>query len=122
MTEDLQRAIKEIKEYDGQKITLCVSKKKIHEKKKSGMYKVIFRITCTLYLTMIFLFPHEALAEEKKKNEDKSKGIRKNVLKARLIIRNLSFQVQWATWESKTEGGEDTLITDSSVVLTVLRE
>lgn len=122
MTEDLQRAIKEIKEYDGQKITLCVSKKKIHEKKKSGMYKVIFRIACTLYLTMIFLFPHEALAEEKKKTEDNSKGIRKNVLKARLIIRNLSFQVQWATLESKTEGGEDTLITDSSVVLTVLRE
>lgn len=122
MTEDLQRAMKEIKEYDGQKITLCVSKKKIHEKKKSGKYKVIFRVTCTLYLPMISLFPHEAVAEEKKNNEDKSKGIRKNVLKARLIIRNLSFQVQWATWESKTEGGEDTLITDSCLVLTVLRE
>lgn len=93
MTEDLQRAIKEIKEYDGQKITLCVSKKKIHAKKKSGMYKVIFRIDCTLYLIILFLFPHEALTEENKKNEDKSKGIRKNVLKARLIIRNLSFQV-----------------------------
>lgn len=50
------------------------------------------------------IFPHEALAEEKKKDENKSKGIRKNVLKARLIIRNLSFQVQWTTWESKTEG------------------
>lgn len=100
--------MKEIKEYDGQKITLCVSKKKIHEKKKSGMYKFIFRIDCTLYLTIILLFPHEALAEENKKNEDKSKGIRKNVLKARLIIRNLSFQVQWATWESKTDRGEDT--------------
>lgn len=70
---------------------------------------------------MIFLFPHEALAEEKKKDENKSKGIRKNILKARLIIRNLSFQVQWATWESKM-GGEDTLITDSNLVLTVLRE
>uniref|UniRef100_H3DKS7 RNA-binding protein 28 n=1 Tax=Tetraodon nigroviridis TaxID=99883 RepID=H3DKS7_TETNG len=67
MTEDVQRAIQEIKEYDGQKITLCVSKKKRNEKKK------------------------EAPAEEKK-NEDKSKGIRKNVLKARLIFRNLSFQ------------------------------
>lgn len=119
MTEDLQRAMKEIKEYDGQKITLCVSKKKIHEKKKSGMLKVIFRESRTLYLTMIF--PHEDLAEEKKKNENKSKGIRKNVLKARLIIRNLSFQVQWTTWESKTEG-EDTLIADSYLVLTVLRE
>lgn len=108
MTEDLQRAIKEIKEYDGQKITLCVSKKKIHEKKKSGMYKIMLMIACTPYLTMIVLFPHEALAEEKKKVEDKSKGIRKNVLKARLIIRNLSFQVQWSTWESETEGGEDT--------------
>lgn len=38
MTEDVQRAMKEIKEYDGQKITLCVSKKKMHEKKKPGVY------------------------------------------------------------------------------------
>ncbi|XP_011605241.2 RNA-binding protein 28 isoform X1 [Takifugu rubripes] len=68
MTEDVQRAMKEIKEYDGQKITLCVSKKKMHEKKKP------------------------ALDMEKKKNEHAPKGIRKNVLKARLIIRNLSFQ------------------------------
>lgn len=85
------------------------------------MYKVILVIGCTLYLTIIFLFLYEALAEEKK-NEDKSKGIRKNVLKARLIIRNLSFQVLWATWESKTEGEEDIFLTDSCLVFTVLRE
>lgn len=42
MTEDVQRAIKEIKEYDGQQITLCVSKKKIHEKKKSGKSSHIY--------------------------------------------------------------------------------
>lgn len=66
------------------------------------------RIACSVYLKMIFLLSHEALAEEKKKDEDKSKGIRKNVLKARLIIRNLSFQVRWATWESKAKGGQHT--------------
>lgn len=58
MTEDVQRAIQEIKEYDGQKITLCVSKKKRNEKKKPGMYvcmyKVRIRIACTLDVTRIF--------------------------------------------------------------------
>lgn len=50
MTEDVQRAMKEIKEYDGQKITLCVSKKKMHEKKKPGVY-VWSHILDSLYYT-----------------------------------------------------------------------
>lgn len=58
------------------------------------MYEVIFHIARTTHLTVLFLFLHEALDMEKKKNEHAPKGIRKNVLKARLIIRNLSFQVQ----------------------------
>lgn len=43
-------------------------------------------------------------------SEQKSKGFRKNCLKARLIIRNLSFKVQNATWLSHAAVDEHTLI------------
>ncbi|CAK6968954.1 RNA-binding protein 28 [Scomber scombrus] len=59
MEEDAQRAMKEVKEYDGKKLSVTVAKKKIKDKKKPGQ---------------------------------KSKGLRKNCLRARLIIRNLSFK------------------------------
>uniref|UniRef100_A0A3Q2T0E1 RRM domain-containing protein n=1 Tax=Fundulus heteroclitus TaxID=8078 RepID=A0A3Q2T0E1_FUNHE len=35
MEEDAQRALKEVKEYDGKKLSLSVAKKKIREKKKT---------------------------------------------------------------------------------------
>lgn len=38
---------------------------------------------------------HLAPAAAPKANEEKPKGFRKNKLKSRLIIRNLSFQVQF---------------------------
>ncbi|KAK2842181.1 hypothetical protein Q5P01_012381 [Channa striata] len=68
LEEDAQRALKEIKDYDGQKLFLTVAKKKIREKKKTES------------------------ASAPKKNEQQLKGFRKKELKARLIIRNLSFK------------------------------
>uniref|UniRef100_A0A671YES0 RNA-binding protein 28 n=1 Tax=Sparus aurata TaxID=8175 RepID=A0A671YES0_SPAAU len=59
MVEDAQRALKEIKEYDGKKISLSVAKRKLKDNKKPA---------------------------------PKQKGLKKNLLKAKLIIRNLSFK------------------------------
>lgn len=39
MKEDVEQALKEIKEYDGQKLSLSLAKKKIHDKKKTGVCK-----------------------------------------------------------------------------------
>uniref|UniRef100_A0A3B5MUQ8 RRM domain-containing protein n=1 Tax=Xiphophorus couchianus TaxID=32473 RepID=A0A3B5MUQ8_9TELE len=38
MEEDAKRALKEIKEYDGKKLSLSVAKKKVNNKKKTGVY------------------------------------------------------------------------------------
>ncbi|KAJ0029218.1 hypothetical protein NQD34_004215 [Periophthalmus magnuspinnatus] len=62
LDEDAQRALKEVKDYDGQRFFLTTAKKKIKDKKK---------------------------AEPEQK---KDKGFKKIKLKARLIIRNLSFK------------------------------
>uniref|UniRef100_A0AAX7VI28 RNA-binding protein 28 n=1 Tax=Astatotilapia calliptera TaxID=8154 RepID=A0AAX7VI28_ASTCA len=69
MEEDAQRALKEIKEYDGQKLSLTVAKSKIKDKNKKA--------------------PTEAVTAPK---ENQQKGSKKKLLKARLIIRNLSFK------------------------------
>lgn len=66
LEEDAQRALKEVKDYDGTKLFLSVAKKKIKDKKKA--------------------------APEKKPLEKKDKGVKKIKLKSRLIIRNLSFK------------------------------
>uniref|UniRef100_A0A8C5GZG8 RNA-binding protein 28 n=1 Tax=Gouania willdenowi TaxID=441366 RepID=A0A8C5GZG8_GOUWI len=64
MLDDAQRALKEVKDYDGQKLNLSVAKKKFKDKKKKpGLFSFI-------------------------ENEQKAK----KVVKARLIIRNLSFK------------------------------
>lgn len=39
MEEDAQRALKEVKEYDGKKLSLSVAKGKVKDKKKKGLYK-----------------------------------------------------------------------------------
>lgn len=39
MEEDAQRALKEVKEYDGKKLSLTVAKKKVKDKKKKGLYE-----------------------------------------------------------------------------------
>lgn len=44
MEEDAQRALKEIKDYDGKKISLSVAKKKIRDNKKTGVCKSISKI------------------------------------------------------------------------------
>lgn len=71
MEEDAQRALKEIKEYDGQKLSLTVAKSKIKDKDKNKKA------------------PTEAVTAPK---ENQQKGSKKKLLKARLIIRNLSFK------------------------------
>ncbi|XP_030646630.1 RNA-binding protein 28 [Chanos chanos] len=76
MSEDAQRALQQIKEYDGQKITVMVAKKKLQDKKKGASKESAVR---------------KAPAAETQ-SDKKAKALRKNKLKARLIIRNLSFQ------------------------------
>ncbi|XP_066448286.1 RNA-binding protein 28 [Eleutherodactylus coqui] len=70
MLEDAQKAMKEIKEYDGKKIEVLVAKKKLHEKDKKAKTKE---------------------ATEKAK-QNKPKDVKVPPKKARLIIRNLSFK------------------------------
>lgn len=41
MEEDAQRALKEVKEYDGKKLSVTVAKKKMKDKKKPGVYDSI---------------------------------------------------------------------------------
>ncbi|XP_078139213.1 RNA-binding protein 28 isoform X2 [Centroberyx gerrardi] len=77
MEEDAQRAMKEVKEYDGQRISLSVAKRKVNDKKKTAPKEPA---------------PAPAPAPAPKGNVKEAKGIRKNMLKARLIIRNLSFK------------------------------
>uniref|UniRef100_A0A4W4F8Z2 RNA-binding protein 28 n=1 Tax=Electrophorus electricus TaxID=8005 RepID=A0A4W4F8Z2_ELEEL len=64
MAEDAQRALTEINDYDGKKISVVQAKKKLDKGKKNKEIK----------------------------SHEKSKGTRKKKLKARLIIRNLSFK------------------------------
>uniref|UniRef100_UPI0037E859EC RNA-binding protein 28 n=1 Tax=Semicossyphus pulcher TaxID=241346 RepID=UPI0037E859EC len=71
MEEDAQRALKEIKDYDGQRLSLSVAKKKMKDKRKTA--------------------PQEPAAPPKD-HEQKGKGFKKTNLKSRLIIRNLSFK------------------------------
>ncbi|KAF3854733.1 hypothetical protein F7725_022788 [Dissostichus mawsoni] len=78
MEEDAQRAMKDVKEFDGKKLSISVAKKKIKDKRKTGHLKRPA--------------PAPAPAPAPKENEEKTKGIRKTHLKARLIIRNLSFK------------------------------
>ncbi|KAG7217445.1 hypothetical protein INR49_021613 [Caranx melampygus] len=70
MEEDAKTALKQIREYDGQRVFLSVAKKKITGKKKATS---------------------EEAPAAPKENEHKPKGI-KNKQKSRLIIRNLSFK------------------------------
>ncbi|XP_016386291.1 RNA-binding protein 28, partial [Sinocyclocheilus rhinocerous] len=85
MEDDAQQAIKEVREYEGENIFVTVAKKKPDNKKKKKKVKT------------------EGDSEDKKnpkheptetKSPAKSTGIKKNKLKARLIIRNLSFKCE----------------------------
>uniref|UniRef100_A0A8C1AR05 RNA binding motif protein 28 n=1 Tax=Cyprinus carpio carpio TaxID=630221 RepID=A0A8C1AR05_CYPCA len=71
MEDDAQRAIKEVREYEGEKIFVTVAKKKPDDKKKKKKHE-----------------PTET------KSPAKRTGIKKIKLKARLIIRNLSFKCE----------------------------
>uniref|UniRef100_A0A672GTX6 RNA-binding protein 28 n=1 Tax=Salarias fasciatus TaxID=181472 RepID=A0A672GTX6_SALFA len=72
MLEDAQRALKEVKDYDGHKLFLSVAKKKMRDKKKKAA--------------------GEESGEAPEDSEQKPKASRKKAVKARLIIRNLSFK------------------------------
>ncbi|KAJ8262127.1 hypothetical protein GJAV_G00162570 [Gymnothorax javanicus] len=67
MEEDSQRAMKEIKDYDGRKISVVVAKRKPNDQKKGAL-------------------------EDQTPIEKKAKGLRNYQKKARLIVRNLSFK------------------------------
>ncbi|KAM4553583.1 RNA-binding protein 28 [Fundulus diaphanus] len=71
MEEDAQRALKEVKEYDGKKLSLSVAKKKIREKKKTEKEAA------------------SAPSQEEQETRDPKKKISKH---GRLVIRNLSFK------------------------------
>ncbi|XP_057693557.1 RNA-binding protein 28 [Corythoichthys intestinalis] len=83
MEEDAQRALKDVKEYDGKKLSISVAKKKLNEKKDK-------KKTATKEPNAPAAAPAAPLPA--KETEQKCKNIRKNLLKARLIIRNLSFK------------------------------
>uniref|UniRef100_A0A8C2BP48 RNA binding motif protein 28 n=1 Tax=Cyprinus carpio TaxID=7962 RepID=A0A8C2BP48_CYPCA len=85
MEEDAQRAIKEVKVYEGEKIFVTVAKKKPDNKKKKKKVKTEEDSEDTQK-------PQEPT--ESKSPATKCTGIKKNKLKARLIIRNLSFKCE----------------------------
>ncbi|KAM9480880.1 RNA-binding protein 28 [Clarias gariepinus] len=80
MVEDAERALREIKDYDGKKIFVVHAKKKLYEKKQKKNNKAEQKT--------------EESPEEppEVKSQPKSQGLRKNKMKARLIVRNLSFK------------------------------
>ncbi|XP_034444535.1 RNA-binding protein 28 isoform X3 [Hippoglossus hippoglossus] len=92
MEEDSQQAMKTIKDYDGQRISLSVAKQKIKDKKKTAKppAKVPVKVPAKVSVKVPAEVPAKAPAP--KVNEEGSKGIRKKLLKAKLIIRNLSFK------------------------------
>ncbi|TNN86212.1 RNA-binding protein 28 [Liparis tanakae] len=74
MEEDSQRALKEVKEYDGKRLSVILAKRKIKEKRKTEKDGA----------------PKEKDAALKVNEQNKS--VKKVNLKPRLIIRNLSFK------------------------------
>uniref|UniRef100_A0A665V1S4 RNA-binding protein 28 n=1 Tax=Echeneis naucrates TaxID=173247 RepID=A0A665V1S4_ECHNA len=90
--EDAQRALKEVKDYDGQRLFLSVAKKKIRDKKKTGGPRRDLSRCPPVNFCFVFHVATEKPTTEPKENESKPKGFRKKQQKARLIIRNLSFK------------------------------
>ncbi|MBN3322891.1 RBM28 protein, partial [Atractosteus spatula] len=91
MEEDAQKAMKEIKQYDGQQIVLMLAKKKQHNKKKSVLSLCGNNLNDVICLLIIFYLIFLASTESAPK-EKKPKSTKKSKKKARLIIRNLSFK------------------------------
>ncbi|XP_042563326.1 RNA-binding protein 28 isoform X2 [Clupea harengus] len=75
MAEDAQRALSEIRDYDGKKIRVLVAKKKIIVKKKKASKE-----------------EEEEAASPKKPAKADKKPFKNSKKKARLIVRNLSFK------------------------------
>ncbi|KAL7878578.1 hypothetical protein AOLI_G00095520 [Acnodon oligacanthus] len=79
MGEDAERALKEITKYDGHKIFVVLAKKKLSDEKKRKEKKDLQETES----------PKEV---PEKKSHQKAKGMKKKKMKAKLIIRNLSFK------------------------------
>ncbi|XP_049929385.1 RNA-binding protein 28 isoform X1 [Epinephelus moara] len=92
MLEDAQRALKEVKEYEGQKLALSVAKRKIKDKRKTGPKKPAAAPEEPAAAAKEPAVAAKEPAAAPEENQQKSQGLRKKFLKARLIIRNLSFQ------------------------------
>uniref|UniRef100_A0A8C8DMA3 RNA binding motif protein 28 n=1 Tax=Oryzias sinensis TaxID=183150 RepID=A0A8C8DMA3_9TELE len=98
MEEDAQRALKEIKDFDGKRLSLSLAKKKIDDKKKAGLNEEN-NTNCDLTYILLSNFCNHVFTFVVKKTDPapnpaakKVPGIKKQQLKSRLIIRNLSFK------------------------------
>lgn len=100
MEEDAQRALKEIKDFDGKRLSLSLAKKKIDDKKKAGLDEENNTICDLTYILLskfcnhVFTFVVKKTDPAPNPGAKKVPGIKKQQLKSRLIIRNLSFKVQ----------------------------
>ncbi|XP_053479479.1 RNA-binding protein 28 [Ictalurus furcatus] len=93
MAEDAQRALREIKYYEDKKIIVIQAKKKLYEKKQGKMKKAEVKTERAEVKTESPEVKTESPEEPSEvKSQPKSQGMRKNKMKARLIIRNLSFK------------------------------
>ncbi|XP_060891166.1 RNA-binding protein 28 isoform X2 [Labrus mixtus] len=92
MEEDAQRAMKEIKDYEGQRLSLSVAKRKITDREKRKAATKEQPAPPTPPPPPPPANPNPNPNPNPKDNEQKSKGFRKTSLKSKLIIRNLSFK------------------------------
>ncbi|KAA0715143.1 RNA-binding protein 28 [Triplophysa tibetana] len=81
MEDDAQRALKEVKEYDGEKLVVLLAKKKPDEKKRRKTK-----------IKEASEEKKEEIPKEPEESQQKFQGLRKNKLRAKLIVRNLSFK------------------------------
>ncbi|XP_056273452.1 RNA-binding protein 28 [Pseudoliparis swirei] len=91
MEEDSQRALKEVKEYDGQRLSVVLAKRKLKEKKKTAPGEP------AAAPKEKDAAPKEKVAAPKGKDaapkvNEQNKSVKKVNLKPKLIIRNLSFK------------------------------
>ncbi|XP_061772769.1 RNA-binding protein 28 [Nerophis ophidion] len=93
MEEDALRALKEIKDYDGKKLTISVAKKKLKEPKNPATKeKDAAAAAAAASPPAAAAAAAAASPPPKKETVKKSQNLEKHNLKARLIIRNLSFK------------------------------
>ncbi|XP_037109231.1 RNA-binding protein 28 isoform X2 [Syngnathus acus] len=90
MENDAQQALKDIKDYDGKKLFVSVAKKKLKDKRDEKKKVAKEPDAAAPAAPAVPAVP--AVPQPPKATEENFKNIRKTILKARLIIRNLSFK------------------------------